>query len=238
MRLKHCVSKYAAIFAVILSAGCLTHGVEKSSSPVHKYAAEVAKLAAAPAPAPGGILMVGSSIFRKWTNCVQDLAPLPVRNRAFGGSRTEDQLYFFDQIVPSSRAALVVWYCGSNDINGKKTPEAIRQNTKEWVERTRTALPQARILLVSVIRAPQKRTAGLLPKVDEVNKDLAKLAGSFPGVIYVDVNPALEAADGAPVAECYVSDNLHLTDEAYRRMTLVLRPVMEKEWKAASASKP
>ena len=74
--------------------------------------------------------------------------------------------------------------------------------------------------------------------MDEVNKDLAKLAGSFLGVTYMDVNPALETADGAPVAECYVSDNLHLTDDAYRRMTSVLRPVMEKEWKAASASKP
>ncbi len=238
MRRQHIFIKYVAIVAIMLAAGALVQGAEPSSSSVHKYTAEVAKFAAEPAPAPGGILMVGSSIFRKWTNCVQDLAPLPVRNRAFGGSRTEDQLFFFDQIVPSARAALVVWYCGSNDINGKKTPEAILQNTKEWLKRTRTALPQARILLVSVIRAPQKRTAGLLPQVDEVNKDLAKLAGAFPGVSYIDVNPALETADGAPVAACYVSDNLHLTDEAYRRMTSVLRPVMEKEWKAAQAAKP
>lgn len=57
--------------------------------------------------------MVGSSIFRKWLTCAHDLAPLPVTNRAFGGSVTSDQLFFFDQIVPSSRAALVVWYCGS-----------------------------------------------------------------------------------------------------------------------------
>ncbi|MEI8289087.1 MAG: GDSL-type esterase/lipase family protein [Verrucomicrobiota bacterium] len=238
MRLKHNVTNYAAIFAVILSTSCLTHGADKSSSSVHKYTAEVAKLTVEPAPAPEGILMVGSSIFRRWTNCVQDLAPLPVRNRAFGGSRTEDQLFFFDQIVPSSRAALVVWYCGSNDINGKKTPEAIRQNTKEWLERTRSALPRAHILLVSVIRAPQKRTAGLLPKVDEVNKELAKLAGAFPGVAYIDVNPGLETADGAPMAANYVADNLHLTEEAYRRMTSILRPVMEKEWKAALAFKP
>jgi hypothetical protein len=50
-----------------------------------KYTKDVAKLAAAPAPAPGGILMVGSSIFRKWTTAADDLAPLPVTNRGFGG---------------------------------------------------------------------------------------------------------------------------------------------------------
>ena len=122
MRIQKIFSKYAAIIAVMLALGCLVRGADSESTTGNKYTAEVAKLAAAPAPAPGGILMVGSSIFRKWTNCVSDLAPLPVRNRAFGGSQTKDQLYFFDQIVPSSRAALVVWYCGSNDVNAKKRP--------------------------------------------------------------------------------------------------------------------
>ena len=169
MRRQHIFIKYVAIVAIMLAAGALVQGAEPSSSSVHKYTAEVAKFAAEPAPAPGGILMVGSSIFRKWTNCVQDLAPLPVRNRAFGGSRTEDQLFFFDQIVPASRAGLVVWYCGSNDVNAKVKPKTIVQNSKEWIGRTRAALPQARILLVSVIRAPQNRQAGLLGQVDEVN---------------------------------------------------------------------
>ena len=182
--------------------------------------------------------MVGSSIFRKWESCAQDLAPLPVTNRAFGGSQTMDQLFFFDQIVPSSRAALVVWYCGSNDLNDKETPESVIKNTKEWIGRTRESLPKARILLVSVIRAPQKREAGLLTEVDAVNKGFLQLAGSFPDVAYVDVNPALESPGGEPLAKCYVEDKLHLTQEGYRRMTSILRPVMEREWKASPVSKP
>jgi lysophospholipase L1-like esterase len=40
------------------------------------------------------------------------------------------------------------------------------------------------------------------------------------------------------VAECYVKDNLHLSPEGYRRMTAALRPVIEKNWKAAPVSKP
>src|SRR5512139_3688706 len=34
-------------------------------------------------PVPGGILFVGSSIFRLWTNVAEMMAPLPVLNRAF-----------------------------------------------------------------------------------------------------------------------------------------------------------
>ena len=217
--------------AIVLLPPILAHGAG------HRFAQDVAQLAAAPAPASGGILMVGSSIFRKWTTCTNDLAPLPVVNRAFGGSETPDQLFFFDQIVPSSHAAVVVWYCGSNDVNDKATPAAILHNTAEWIQQTQTALPQVRIVLVSVIRAPQKRGAGFLAQVDEVNRGLAKLAGSIPNVTYADVNPSLETPLGEPLIECYVPDKLHLTPKGYRRMTTVLRPVIEMEWKESPTAR-
>jgi len=230
------------ILLSLLASVSLLHAADPASptpTPAGgKYAAEVEKLAAMPPPAPGGILMVGSSIFRKWTTCGQDLAPLPVTNRAFGGSKTADQLFFFDKIVPSSSAALVVWYCGSNDIKGKKPPESVLQNTKQWIERTQAALSGVRILLVSVINAPQKRDDGQSPGVEAVNKGLSGLATTFPNIAYVDVNPPLQSADAQPAAECYLPDKLHFTREAYRRMTSVLRPVIEKEWKASSAAKP
>lgn len=227
------------LWVFLLSTGIPVHAAERSAPPVkQKYQSAVAKLAAVPAPAPGGVLLVGSSIFRKWESCGQDLAPLPVTNRGFGGSRTADQVYFFDQIVPSSRAALVVWYCGSNDVNGKKTTEEILKNTKEWITRTQAALPHARILLVSVIRAPQKREDGKLLPVDKVNEGLLALPLSIKGLDYIDVNPALETPAGEPMPECYRSDNLHLTAEGYRRMGAVLRPIMEKSWKMATAAKP
>jgi lysophospholipase L1-like esterase len=228
------VCSQVAISFLFLSS---VHGAESSAKPAKQmFADDVARLAAAPAPAPGGILMVGSSIFGRWQSCTNDLAPLPVLNRAFGGSTVGHQLSFFDQIIPSSRAALVVWYCGSNDVYSKETPEGIVNHTEKWVERTRAALPQAHILLVSVMRAPQKREVGLLAKVDEVNHGLVKLAASIPDVAYIDVNPAMETPAGAPVMACYGPDRLHLTPEGYRRMTSVLQPVMDKEWKASLAA--
>lgn len=197
-----------------------------------KYASEVESLAAASAPTPGGVLMIGSSIFRKWTTAAQDLAPLPVTNRAFGGSRTADQLLFFDQLVPDSQAALVVWYCGSNDVNAKKSPSEVIQNTRDWIARTRAALPQARIVLLSVIRAPQKREAGYLPQVEAVNQGFIALAAASPGIDYLDLNPALETPGGESVSECYVADKLHLTPEGYRRITTVLLPFLQARWKS------
>jgi len=204
----------------------------------NKYTAEVDKLLAAPAPAPGGVLLIGSSSFRKWTNFAEALAPLPVTNRAFGGSQTKDQLYFFDRLVPSSQAALIVWYCGSNDVNGTKPPVEIVARTKEWIALTQKALPSSRILLVSVVNAPQKRRDGRSAAVNDVNQGLIHLAETEKGVSYVDVNPALEASDGAALAACYVADQLHLTPEGYERMTTVLKPAIERDFTAAKNQVP
>ncbi len=199
----------------------------ESTARTAKYAAEIERLAAAPAPVPGGILLIGSSIFRKWTTCAADLAPLAVTNRAFGGSQTPEQLFFFERLVPASHAGVVVWYCGSNDVNAQRAPADVLANTREWLALTRAALPGVRVVLVSVIRAPQKRADGKLAPVDEINRGLLAL-GEAEDVDYLDVNPALEDATGEPLPDCYVADQLHLTPEGYRRLTTVLRPVLEK----------
>ena len=197
----------------------------------NKYTAEVAKFALQPVPAPGGVLLVGSSNFRKWTNAVTDLAPIPVTNRAFGGSQTSHQLMFFDQVVPPCRPGLVVWYCGSNDIKGKKDAASILGRTEEWISRVKQMDSATAVLLVSVIRAPQKHRDGQVAVVDAVNRGYEEIARSKEGVFYVDVNPALQSPTGESRAELYVADGLHLNVKGYHQMTTLLKPAIEKHWK-------
>ena len=189
------------------------------------------KFAALPTPAPGGVLLVGSSIFKRWTNAVQDLAPLPVTNRAFGGSQTSHQLMFFDQVVLPCRPGLIVWYCGSNDIKGGKDPRSVLQRVEEWLGKVARTDPSIRVLLVSVIRSPQKRRDGQLETVDAVNLGYEELSQKRPGVHYVDVNPALQTTTGDTRAELYVEDGLHLNVEGYRQLASLLKPAIEKSWK-------
>lgn len=196
----------------------------------NKYTAEVDKFASKPIPPPGGVLLVGSSIFKRWTNAASDLAPFPVTNRAFGGSQTSHQLMFFDQVVSPCRPRLIVWYCGSNDIKGKKDAESILGRTEEWISRVKQIDPATEILFVSVIRAPQKHRDSQIVVVDAVNHGYEKIARSKEGVFYVDVNPALQSLAGKPRAELYVEDGLHLNREGYYQMNTLLKPAVEKIW--------
>lgn len=175
---------------------------------------------------------MGSSIFKRWTNAITDLAPLPVTNRAFGGSQTSHQLMFFGQVVPPCRPDLVVWYCGSNDVKGGKDPATVLTRTSEWIGKVQTALPGAGVLLVSVMNSPQKRRDGQAAGVLEVNRGLREMAGKKGGrLFYVDVNPAFEDGSGAARADLYVEDGLHLNLDGYRELTRVLRPAIQQHWK-------
>jgi hypothetical protein len=193
-----------------------------------KFVDEVGRFANLPSPAPGGVLLVGSSTFKRWTNAVTDLAPLPVTNRAFGGSQTSHQLMFFEQVVPPCRPQLIVWYCGSNDIKGKKDPKEVLVRTEEWLDKVKKLDPSIQVLLVSIHRCPQKRKDGQIEGVDAVNRGYQELSKKREGVFYVDVNPALENAKGESKDDLYVADGLHLNVEGYQQMVTLLKPAMEK----------
>jgi len=196
-----------------------------------KFTEEVGRFANLPSPASGGVLLVGSSTFKRWTNAVTDLAPLPVTNRAFGGSQTSHQLMFFEQVVPPCRPQLIVWYCGSNDIKGKKDPKEVLVRTEEWLNKVKKLDPSIQVLLVSIHRCPQKRKDGQIEGVDAVNRGYQELSKKRKGVFYVDVNPALESATGGSKDDLYVADGLHLNVEGYQQMITLLKPAIEAHWK-------
>lgn len=56
------------------------------------------------APPPDMIVFTGSSSFTLWSTLAQDMAPLPVLNRGFGGARMQDVVHHSP--APASRAGV------------------------------------------------------------------------------------------------------------------------------------
>ncbi|MEY2878853.1 MAG: hypothetical protein RLZZ15_1233 [Verrucomicrobiota bacterium] len=191
-----------------------------------------AELDRANPPAPGGILFVGSSIFRQWTTVAEQMAPLPVLNRAFGGSRTGDQLARFDQLVPRYAPKVIVYYCGSNDLKASPpdTPEKIFARFREFSEHVQKFSPATRLIFVSSTRSPDR--VERWEHVDHYNALARAYCAATPGRTFVDVNPALVDAKGNPRLELYVADKLHFHPPAYVAFTKIIRPVLEREWAA------
>ncbi len=183
-------------------------------------------------PPQEGILFIGSSIWRQWANVKEHMAPLPVFNRAFGGSRTWEILHYMDQIVLPYRPKIIVYYCGSNDINAGEPAPAIVARFQEFVSRVHAKLPETRIFFASVHKAPQKRDDWAV--VEAVNASVKTIAASAPLVDYIEMNPLLFDASGEPRMELYRPDGLHFHPPAYDEFAKVIRPIIAGAWKEQS----
>lgn len=190
-----------------------------------------AQLDAANPPVKGGILFVGSSIFRQWTTVPEQMAPLPVLNRAFGGSRTGDQLARFDQIIPVYQPKVVVYYCGSNDLKAKPAdaPDVIFSRFREFSERLRKVRPATRLIYVTATRSPDR--VPIWDQVDHYNALARAYCAATPHRQFIDLNPALVDANGHPRLELYKDDKLHFHPPAYEAFTAIIKPVLEAVWR-------
>lgn len=182
-------------------------------------------------PRKGGILFVGSSIFRQWTTVGEQMAPLPVLNRAFGGSRTGDQLARFDHLIPVYAPKIVVYYCGSNDLKAGATPEdpaAIFARFRGFSEKLRATRPETRLVFVSSTRSPDR--VPRWEQVDHYNGLVRAYCAATPHHTFIDINPALVDASGHPRLELYVADKLHFKPAAYVEFTNIIKPVLTRLW--------
>jgi len=174
----------------------------------------------------GTILFVGSSIFHRWTQLTPQMAPLPVTNIAFDGAVTDDWNRLIESRVIPLRPKVIAYYCGSNDVDAGDSAVRIVARIRQFVDRVTKALPETEIVFVSVNKAPEKRDRWDV--VEDINRQMQKLAERNPRVRFVDVNPVLVSADGTPRAELFMNDQLHLRAPAYEEFAKILKPVLEK----------
>ncbi len=197
-----------------------------------RFAGQVATLVAedqAHPPAEGSILFIGSSIWRLWSTVVEDMAPLPVYNRAFGGSQTPDMLRHFDALVVPHKPRIIVYYCGSNDVNAGQSADAIAGRIHEFAARVGRSLPGTKLIFASINRSPDKQKRWDV--VDAVNARVRDdFTKEFAFLSFVDLNPALFDAAGKARVDLYLPDMLHFKPPAYVAFTEIVKPVLTKAW--------
>jgi lysophospholipase L1-like esterase len=173
-------------------------------------------------PAPGGILFTGASGIRLWKTLAQDFPGLPVLNRGFGGSQLADSIFFLDRVTLRYRPRTVVIQAGGNDLNSGKSPEQVLADFKTYVEKTRAALPDVKIVLLNIGPSPKRwEQRGKQQEANRLTRDYIE-AGK--NLIYVDLWPDSLGTDGLPKAELYVADQLHPSAAGYALRTRLIRP--------------
>jgi lysophospholipase L1-like esterase len=176
-------------------------------------------------PLPQAIVGLGSSSMRAWHATIrEDLAPLSLIPRGFGGSTMYDALRFADRIVVPYRPRAVLLYEGDNDIALEVPPEQVLAAFAAFVDTVRAALPDLRIYVISIKPSPSRWE--IWPRMQEANRLLQAACAADSRLTYIDVASGMLGEDGRPRPEIFLPDRLHMNEAGYAIWREAVRPVL------------
>ena len=178
------------------------------------------------APAPGGVVFVGSSSIRMWDTLAEDFEGLDVVNRGFGGSEMSDALRYVDRIVLPYRPRMVVVYAGDNDLWAGESPEGVASEFRQLVDRIHDELPETRVAFIAV--KPSLARWSIADRMERTNALVREYAAGQPLVEYIDVYTPMLGTDGTPRPDLFLEDGLHLNARGYDLWESVVEPVVRR----------
>ncbi|MCU0865678.1 MAG: GDSL-type esterase/lipase family protein [Planctomycetes bacterium] len=191
-----------------------------------RWEQELAAIDRQPAGPARPVVFVGSSSIRGWKNLATDMAPLPVRNHGFGGSRLFDTTYWLERLVVRHDPSVIVVFAGSNDIAGAEPRPAawVAARFDELVQRLRALGSAAPLVYIAITPTPSR--AAHLAIVREANRLIAARCAQDPSLHFVDTAAGMVTAAGEPDPRWFGPDGLHLNEQGYRYWTEMVRPVV------------
>ncbi len=177
-------------------------------------------------PPKGVVVFTGSSSITFWSTLAQDMAPLPVINRGFGGSRLNDVVTYAPRIVVAYRPRAVVLFAGTNDIarSKPKTAQEVYDGYRAFVAVVHSALPDTPIYYVSITPTPSRWK--LWPIVQEANRLICAHTTTDPRLHFIDMTAVILGADGKPDRTLFRLDRLHPNRRGYAVWTAKIKPIL------------
>ncbi len=178
-------------------------------------------------PEPAAIVFTGSSSIRFWESLAEDMAPLRVLNRGFGGAHMAHVNHFAHRIILPYDPSAVVVYAGDNDLSAetRKTPESVLADFEELIGIVHGTLPSTPIYYITV--KPSTLREDRWPIQNRLNGLVADLAERLPTVEVIDTSSAMLDAAGKPRPELLVADGLHMNAAGYALWTSIIKPRLE-----------
>lgn len=177
-------------------------------------------------PSSGVIVFTGSSSIRLWDTLADDMKPLDVLNRGFGGSQIAEVNHFAGRIVLPYRPRAVVLYAGENDLSApwSKSPEKVFADFQQFVRIVHAQLPETWIYYVSMKPSPLRFADWA--KFQKTNQMIEDYIRTQDHVQFIDIRPVMLDAQGRPRSELFRLDGLHMNAQGYALWTSIIKPIL------------
>jgi lysophospholipase L1-like esterase len=164
------------------------------------------------------ILFIGSSSIRKWKTLHDDMEPLYVIQRGFGGSTIPEVIFYARRIIFPYAPKTIVIYAGENDlVSSKVQAEDVLKTCKLFVKTIKYYLPETHIYFVSI--KPSIARLKYLDKMLKANVLIKKYTQEEKIVDFIDVSSSMLDRKGNVKENIFIHDNLHLNEKGYKIWT-------------------
>ena len=175
-------------------------------------------------PEEGGILFIGSSSIRFWLSLQNDMKPFSVINRGFGGAQIVHVNNHLDEIVFPYKPRAIVFYCGSNDLAGLKTPEEVFIDFQYFLRAISQDLPGTKLFVIGVKPSPSREYQK--NKQISLNNMIRNLSNTNDSLYFLDVRPSMLLTTGKADPSLFVKDMLHMNKKGYEVWTEIVKTAL------------
>jgi hypothetical protein len=174
------------------------------------------------------ILFAGSSSIRLWSTLEKDMAPYPVIQRGFGGSKLSDLAVYANRIFDPHPCSAVVLFV-ANDITGSnldKSPHEVAILFRNIVKTIRKVHPQTPVFWIEI--TPTALRWKVWPEIQKANALINDICIRQKNLYFIKTDFALLNSNGLPKDELFREDKLHLSEKGYTVWTEIIRKELEK----------
>ena len=178
-------------------------------------------------PPKNGILFIGSSSIRKWTDLEQRFSDKPIIRRGVGGSELWQLVdYYTPYILFPYHPSKIFIYSGENDIAGGKTGKFVADEFQKLWVMIHQKQPGAQIYFMSIKPSPSR--AKYFGEFTIANKLIKAYLADKTNSKFIDVSTVILKEDSSvPDSSLFGPDYLHLNSKGYDKWQKVLGPYVE-----------
>ena len=177
-------------------------------------------------PPENAILFVGSSSIVKWKTLAEDMAPLKIINRGFGGSQATQAIHFFERVVKPYNPRAIVFYEGDNDIAVGKSPVDVFMHFKEFARQVKKYMPGTPLYILAI--KPSIARQAVWPRMQQTNRLIESFCAATDSLYYVDITKVMLDVKGKIRADIFSADMLHMNAKGYTGWKEIIKPLLLK----------
>jgi hypothetical protein len=171
------------------------------------------------------ILLLGSSIIKRWTNITLNLENEYIINKGISGLPVSSLSNYNKDLKKIKKPDIIIFYCGGYDIlHNLDNKKNIYKNIIDFIENINNIYnKKVNIIILSILKNKKIEKINKIKEVNYVNNKLRNKVKDEKNIKYININFLLKN-----INDNFKEDMIHLTEIGYEKLNDTLKILINK----------